>query len=344
MSKFTFHKLLPSWPRTLVLSIVLLIGSSPAIADEIACKGEDMLQALQVNNPDSYQTMLVEEAASANGQARLWKIEKAGAKTSYLFGTMHLTDPRVIDLTPEARSMFDTSRTVVIESTEILDPAVAMKALMAKPDLMMFTNGESLASYLKPEQARILEERLKVRGIQLATVSNMKPWLIAGMVSLPACEAKRKKDGAPFLDIKIAKDAQSNGKELVGLETMAEQFEAMASVPMELHMKGLLDSLSMGDKLEDVLETMVVLYTEGRIGAIVPFLKAASGEKDTDNGYSQLEKAMIVARNRTMLDRALPVLAKGPAFIAVGALHLPGDSGLVELFRQQGFAVTAIER
>jgi uncharacterized protein YbaP (TraB family) len=47
-------------------------------------------------------------------------------------------------------------------------------------------------------------------------------------------------------------------------------------------------------------------------------------------------------RNATMLDRALPLIEGGNAFIAVGAAHLPGDQGLVELFRKSGYEVTPV--
>lgn len=339
-----FHRWPLGWVSAVFVSFALFLGNLPVSANEPACKGNSMLNDLQTGDAGSYETMTKEAEATINGAARLWKIERAGAAPSYLFGTMHLTDLRVVDLTTEAKSAFDSASTVVIESTEVLDSKVAAAALLSRPDLMMFTDGKSLESYLEPAQALTLEKGLSARGIKLDAVNKMKPWLVAGMVSLPACEANRKKEGAPFLDIKLAQEAQTNGKKLVGLETIAEQLDAMASLPMELHVKGLLDSLSFGNKLEDVLETMIVLYTDGRIGAIVPFLKAVSGKKGTDQSYSKLEQAMIVARNRTMQSRALPLLENGSAFIAVGALHLPGNNGLVELFRQQGFVVTAISK
>ncbi len=53
---------------------------------------------------------------------------------------------------------------------------------------------------------------------------------------------------------------------------------------------------------------------------------------------------MINARNKLMAERAEPILARGNAFIAVGGLHLPGNEGLVEKFRQAGYTVTAAGR
>ena len=322
--------------------LIVLLVASKANADEIVCKGANLVAAMQKDDPAAYATLEAEAAKTLNGDNRLWKIEKSGLRPSYLFGTMHLTDPRVIDLTSEAKTAFDGADTVVIETTEILDPKVSAKALLARPDLMMFMDETTLTSFLNKDQIAILEKGLKARGIPLVTVNKMKPWMIAGLVALPACEMKRKQGGAPFLDIKLAKDAEAAGKKIDGLETIAEQLDAMAALPMKMHLKGLVETLALGDKMDDVMETMIALYVEGRTGTIMPFLKLiAPAGLDKTEGYGDFEETMILARNRVMATRAEKILADGNAFIAVGALHVPGDKGLVELFRSAGYTVTA---
>ncbi|MGB8818632.1 MAG: TraB/GumN family protein [Rhizobiaceae bacterium] len=319
--------------------VILLTAASTAQAEGAVCGGQDMLASM---TPEALKTVEAEASKTVNGENRLWKIEKAGLKPSYLFGTMHMTDPRVISLTAEAQAVYDGADIVVIETTEILDQKKAAAALMAKPELMMFTDKTTLTSLVKPEDLPALEQGLKARGIPLVAVNKMKPWMIAGLVALPACELQRKKDGAPFLDIKLAKDAQAAGKELDGLETMAEQISAMAALPIEFHVQGLVETVKLGSKMEDVMETMITLYTQGRIGMIMPFLKSVSPDDTGDaENYGDFEEVMINARNKVMAGRAEAILAKGNAFIAVGGLHLPGAEGLVEKFRNAGYAVTA---
>ena len=121
---------------------MLLLAASKADAQEIVCTGENMVAALKRDDPAAYAKLEAEGATTPNSAARLWKIEKDGVKPSYLFGTMHMTDPRVIDLTPEAKAAFDSAGTVVIESTEILDEKKAAMALLAKPGLTMFTDAD----------------------------------------------------------------------------------------------------------------------------------------------------------------------------------------------------------
>ena len=318
---------------------IALIASGQARAADIVCAGHDILPGMAAGIVKQIEA---EAAKTPNGEARLWKIEKAGLKPSYLFGTMHMTDPRVISLTPEAQAVYDGADTVVIETTEILDEKKAAAALFAKPELMMFTDATTLSSLVKPEDLPALEKGLAERGIPLVTVNKMKPWMIAGLVALPACELKRKKGGAPFLDIKLAKDAVAAGKKIDGLETMSEQIEAMARLPIAFHVQGLVDTVKLGDEMENIMETMIVLYTEGRTGMIMPFLKSVAPEGADDSAkYGDFEEVMINARNGIMAKRAEQILANGNAFIAVGAMHLPGSQGLVEKFRSAGYTVTA---
>lgn len=327
--------------------VVLLLASSRADAQAIVCTGGNLAAAMQRDDPAAYAKLEAEAAATPNSAARLWKIEKDGVKPSYLFGTMHMTDPRVIDLTPEAKTAFDSAATVVIESTDILDEKKAAMAMLGRPELIMFTDQTTLSSLLGKVEAEKLNKGLTARGVPLITVNKMRPWMIAAMIVLPACEQQRKKAGAPFLDIKLARDAEAAGKKVEGLETIAEQLEAMNSVPMDLQIQSLVETVALGDKMDDVMETMIALYAEGRAGLVMPFLKSLSAKEMSsmdEKSYGDFEEIMITARNKIMSARAAKILAEGNAFIAVGALHLPGDKGLVELFRKSGYTVTALAK
>jgi uncharacterized protein YbaP (TraB family) len=108
-------------------------------------------------------------------------------------------------------------------------------------------------------------------------------------------------------------------------------------------MKDLVETLKLGDKVNDVNETMIVLYQRGDTGLFWPLFRAAMpGEQDDPAAYAAFEETMITSRNKVMVDHAGPILAKGNAFMAVGALHLPGPQGLVEDFRKAGYTVTAV--
>lgn len=323
--------------------VVMALSMGKARAELPACTGSDMIAEMEKTDPAGLAAIRADAAKTLNGKGLLWKIEKRG-RTSYLFGTMHMTDPRVVELTPPARKAFEASDTVVIETTDVLDKAKMMAALMAKPELTMFTDATTLTSLLPAEDVGEVNEALDARGIPPGSVAKMKPWMLSAMLALPACEVARQAAGAPVLDAKLAEDAKAAGKSIDGLETAVSQLEAMASLPMDFHVKGLVDTLKLGDRIDDVIETMIVLYTKGDTGTFWPLFKATlPNESGDEAGYAAFEETMIKSRNRIMAERAEPILDRGKAFVAVGALHLPGPDGLIELFRKDGYTVTVVD-
>lgn len=324
--------------------LVVLAGLSPARAqDAPACGGENLLEAYGKTDPALFARLRAEADAVPNGKGILWKIEKDGKPASFLLGTMHVTDPRVLAMPEAARAAYAGAGTVVVESDEIADEKKAGAAILARPDLTMFTDGKSITDFLDEKDREKLAEGLKGRGLSLVAVARMKPWMIASFVALPACEIARKNAGAAFLDQRLAKDALAEGKTLKGLETLLEQISALDSLPVEPQVHGLVQTVALGDKLEDVIETMSQLYLAGDTGMIMPMMRAASPETDEDaRAYADFEQRIIIDRNHVMAARAAPILEGGNAFMAVGALHLPGPEGVVELLRREGFALSPV--
>jgi uncharacterized protein YbaP (TraB family) len=321
----------------------LLFAAGRAHAESPACTGADMLLALQKSDPAAYRKVEADAAATLNGKGLLWKLEKQGRQPSYLFGTMHVTDPRVTTLPPAARKAYDAAGTLIIETTDVLDKSKMMAAMLKTPDLMMFNDSTTLSSLLSPNDAAVMNGALDARGIPPLTVAKMKPWLLSVMLALPACEVARQSAGEPVLDVKLAQDAKAAGKQVEGLETAESQLRAMASLPMAFHMKGLVDTLKLGDRVNDMNETMILLYQRGDTAMVWPLFRAAMpGQQDDPADYAAFEQTMITGRNKVMVEHAEPILANGNAFMAVGAMHLPGPEGLVEDFRKAGYTVSAV--
>lgn len=320
----------------------LAIEQARAEDTAAACTGSDLMSELERNDPAAAGRIAEEAAATPNGEGLLWRIEAEGAEPSYLFGTMHMTDPRVVALTPPAQAAFDKAETVVIETTDVLDQTKMMTTIMQRPELTMLTGGDTLSSLIPEDDRDEVASALAERGIPLASVERMAPWMLSAMIALPACEIGRKKDGAPVLDLKLAKDAEAAGKPVKGLETMVDQLEAMASLPMSFHIEGMVETLKLGDRIDDVIETMIVLYGQGKTGTFWPLFRAVLPSTGDQAGFAEFEERMITARNHTMVENARPILAEGNAFIAVGALHLPGPDGVVELLRRAGYKISPV--
>lgn len=323
-----------------------IIAVQKAEADELdkACIGNNLIDQLSTSEITDIRA---EALKIPNGQGLFWKISKDGLKPSWLYGTMHVTDPRILKLPEPVAKAIDQSDTVVIETLDLLDPIKAQGAILQNPELTMFTDGQTLTSTMTEDDKSFVEAELDERGIPAVLVSRMKPWMVMSLVSISDCEQARKTSGKQILDFQIVERAKAQGKQLAGLETVLEQISAMASLPIDFQVKGLVESLRLGDVLNDVMETMLQLYLSQDTALITPVLAAVAeklGQEDTpDDDFGAFEAKIILERNYLMAERAEPILDQGGTFIAVGALHLPGDEGVVELLRKSGFDVSRVQ-
>jgi uncharacterized protein YbaP (TraB family) len=189
-----------------------------------------------------------------------------------------------------------------------------------------------------------LEALAARKGVAQSAVHTFKPSALALMLDLPSC-AMGPPGTKPYVDELVADIARENKIETVGLETIIEQLEVLDGLPRETARGLLIAILRQADRAEDVIETMVSRYAEGDIGGLLAWLRSA--EPIPGVAQAQIPPAfldrLITRRNQRMRDRALPLLKRGGAFIAVGAAHLPGKEGLLSLFEKDGYEVETIE-
>lgn len=305
-------------------------------------RGVNLLDGLDKKDPKLWDELRAETETIPNHKGIIWKIEKEGLAPSYLFGTIHLSDPRVMKLPDTAAKAYASADTIVIEATDVLDQKALLRLKLEQPELMLFTDGTTLQSHLPPDRLAEITQKLEARGVVLGAVAKMKPWIVSSLLALPKCERERKLRGEAFLDGQLAHEAEEEGRPVKGLETAAEQLGAMNKLPLDFHMRNLIATADFGDAIEDTTETMIDLYLQGETGMIMPALRKIAPGDLTDDDYDLFQKVMLTERNHIMAERAAPLLEKGGVFIAVGALHLPGKDGLVELLRDEGYRVLAM--
>jgi uncharacterized protein YbaP (TraB family) len=323
--------------------IVSGIGLWTVAAPAQSCAASNLLEAMRVEAPADYDELRLVADAVPNGTGIFWKIEKPGLPPSWLLGTMHSTDPWVTDLPGPVIAALERARVLVVELTEVDDPAAMAGVMASNPGLFVSLGGNGIAEALNAEDEAALTAALAVRGVDLATASLLQPWVIAAALSVSSCDYARASTGAPVLDALLIRLARKAGLQLAGLETIQSQLQAIASLGPEMFVRSLADMASMvnADLLDAVFETNVEIYLDQDLGMMLPFNVSLSTQSEAISGdMALLERELIEARNATMAAKAAPHLASGGAFVAVGGLHLIGETGLVEAFRRLGYAVS----
>lgn len=314
-----------------------------AAPQDDTCQGSDMLAETKVTNPDVYEQIMAEAAATENAGALLWKIERDGRPTSYLFGTVHLTDDRVTKLSPAVLSALKEAKAVALEVADLSENATATVIAQSAP-LAMYSDGRRLDQMLSPSEYESVKNVVSRSGLPADLAALFKPWIVSMILSVSDCERTKVQAGKRVLDMKIAETGKSLGIPVVGLETIPDQLAALAAVPEKQQLDMLRVSLKFAHRTNDLMETLVRLYLDRRIAAALPLQLAMARQVGIGDGaFIGFQQKLLTERNSKMLSVAEPLLTQGGAFIAVGALHLPGKQGLVALLRQAGYAVTAVE-
>ncbi|MEM7425330.1 MAG: TraB/GumN family protein [Pseudomonadota bacterium] len=329
--------------------VLILAAAVPfsAGASETACAGTNILNELKNRKPAIYAEIERRAAVTINGDALLWRIEGGGASSaSYLLGTMHLPDPRIAELSAAAKSAISEVSTVALELTGTDDHAAIQKELFANPQLITMQRGQTLWDAVEERHQPAVEAALLSLGMGREQVASVQPWLPSMMLALSPCFNKRTASGEPGVDQSVELLARSEGKTVIGLETAVEQFETLSGLSIETQAVMLADAARTYGQIADINETLVQLYLERRIGWILPFGQLLLGLDRTPREQAadrEFIDSIMSKRNHVMDERAQEKLAAGGLMIAVGALHLPGEDGLVNLLRKRGYTLTAVE-
>ncbi len=260
------------------------------------------------------------------GQGVYWKISDVDGHAGYLLGTMHSEDPRVLDL---AEPFVDQLNACDTFAMEIVPNLPTMARLL---DYMQLPQGQTLAGQIGEDRYAAVRQASAGYGIPEMQLRRMKPWAAMMTLSLPP-----PKSGL-FLDFNLSLRASGAGLKVVGLETLEQQLSFLESMDLPAQIDLLDQALAEHGQVQDVHDHMVELYLEGDL---VTLQDEAAKQMDTLEAETRdwFRSEGIVARNRRMADSALPLLAQGCVFIAVGALHLPGEQGLLALFREAGYVL-----
>jgi len=261
----------------------------------------------------------------------LWQISGNGLQqNSYLFGTFHLLCKSDIHFGEELKKGIENAKEMYLEM-DMDDPATILGGLM----LMNMKNGKSLKDlYTADEYARLQHFFADSLSMPLnAMFDKMKPLFLESMLypKMMPCKA------VTGVEEELMKIAKADKKEIQGLETIAFQASIFDSIPYEEQAKELLSSIDSLDKNKKNFEKMLSVYKKQQLNEIENLFN----DKDSDMGENQ--DILLDRRNKNWVGQLKEIMKKEPVFVAVGAGHLVGEKGLINLLRKAGYTVTPVE-
>lgn len=259
----------------------------------------------------------------------LWEISGAAQGTSHVLGTIHSDDPRVTRIPAEVEQVFNTAQSFTAE----LD--MNMSTMLSAQQSMLFTDGRTLDGVLGQARFRRTVELTAHSGLPEPIIRQMKPWAIAVQLSLP-----RPQSGL-FLDLLLYQQAQGKGLPVHGLETVTEQLSVFDDMPMQKQVIMLDEALDNYKEMPAMIDRLVQLYLQRDLAGLQKY-NAQQMQKSDRALADYVENKLLIERNRRMVERMQPRLREGKAFIAVGALHLPGEHGILNLLQEQGYRLKAL--
>lgn len=257
-------------------------------------------------------------------RAIFWAIEKDGKPAGYLLGTIHSEDPRVLEFSEDFLGKLRKNKMFAMEMVPDL-PTLARLT-----EYMHYPKGQTLESVIGPERFEALVTALAVHKVPRDFITAMKPWAAMMTLSTPPPET------GFFMDLSLSLRASGNGLKVVGLETLEQQLSFLEEMPMAMQLSLLDQAIAESGRVGEAHDQMVEAYLENNLVQ----LQALSDDEFQAIGADERDyffEAGILNRNRRMLESLLPHLESSSVFVAVGALHLPGDGGLLDLLRRNGY-------
>ncbi len=274
------------------------------------------------------QVTFLPEIEEKLGRGMLWKVITPDGKTSHLFGTIHVDDPAVTNLATPVSRVFRRSLSL---SLELLPD---QQTLLQSTQVMLFTDGQTLDKVIGKQLYKRSLDAMRDRGMPEAVVRQMKPWAVMMTLSVPKSQTGK------FLDFRLYERAKQYNKKTYALESYAEQLSVFNSMSISEQVKLLRETLKELNNLPIYFSRLKQAWLARDLAKLQALSEEQFPKDDPVN--SKLMKRLLDDRNRKMYDRMQPRLKEGNAFIAVGALHLPGKTGLIQLLRNSGHTVEAV--
>jgi uncharacterized protein YbaP (TraB family) len=270
-------------------------------------------------------------APHAQGKSFVWKATSKQGRVVYLAGSIHLLSAQYYPLNAAFDTAFGASDLLVeeVDMGEMLAPESQLTMLTRG----MLPSGQSLEKVVSPATYAAVTEKVTALGLPMGPLNLFKPWALA--LTLQALEWQKAGFNADLgLDKHFYDMAKTAGKKSQGLETLEFQISRFNEMPMDLQERVLSETMKELETTQTSFVTLADAWKSGDAKAVETIvLRELKAEPE-------MYQRLLVERNRAWLPQ-IEALFKRPAaaFVVVGAAHLVGSDGVLQMLRSRGYTV-----
>jgi len=322
----------------LSLSAILILNACSG-QKKLAQNSENLNKSVAKQNP---KEVLEEEKVIELENSLLWKITGNGLeKESYLYGTIHIIDAESFFWPENTMESFNKSNKVVFEID--LDEMTDMGAIMGLMTKVMMKDGMTLQKLLTAEDYALVNDHFKDLGLPMFMLEKMKPMFLTifaeGDMDFASMQDPSQSSTKSY-EMEFYELANNTEKEVFGLETMDDQISLFDSIPYADQAKMLVDGIKASSEpeegVESELEMITRMYVEQDINSMV------SSIEEEGSDLAGFEDLLLNDRNEKWIPLMSTYMKESPTFFAVGAGHLAGKKGVINLLREVGYTLTPI--
>ena len=264
----------------------------------------------------------------------LWKISGNGlTKPSYLFGTIHM-------LCADDAMLSDQMKAIIAKVDQVyfevdIDNLMEMLGVITK---MKMKGDTTLQDLLSKEDYEKVKNYFETKGsiLPFSMLETYKPILALSTLE----ESSMACDNTAMMEQVIMEEAKQNDKNIKGLETMAYQAGVLDSIPYKLQAEQLvsyINDINKNKEEDQELNEMMKAYKSQDLGKLEKMMMK------TDMGIGNFTEVLLYNRNRNWVAKLKDLMPQRSLLVAVGAGHLPGNKGVINLLRKAGYTVTPLE-
>jgi uncharacterized protein YbaP (TraB family) len=271
-------------------------------------------------------------------QGLFWKIEKNGEYVGHIFGTLHMNDERIGVLHEKINKVLDDSKSFSMEafpSDHYWNPYSGGQLI--KSD-MVLPKGEMLEDLVGKKTYQEIEDVLSGLGMERKFINTLRPW--AAMRSF----AVKAKSNAAILDYALLDRAATQRKDLYQVESIEEFIVTLQEMPIDAQVALLKFTVASYAEMQDIIDDMLEAYLKQDLKAMYQISTRFIPDEPENQQWRDIYlKHVIEIRNIVMGHYMRKPMREKDAFIAVGAVHLYGEKGVLALIEKDGYTVSRVD-